>query len=67
MSERVYGLERCPWHQKHFRFGVRASPGGKFPLISAERWGAAIEDEVATHVQGGFPLPMGMEREDRCE
>ena len=35
--------------------------------ISSEQWGAAIGDEVAARVQGGFPLPMGIEREDRWE
>ena len=35
--------------------------------ISDERWGAAAGDEVAVRVHGVFPLPMGMEREDRCE
>jgi len=35
--------------------------------ILAGRWGAAREDEVALRVHGVFPLPMGMEREDRCE
>ena len=29
--------------------------------------GAAAGDEVTEHVHGVFPLPMGMEREDRCE
>ena len=27
----------------------------------------AMEDEVAVRVHGVFPMPMGMEREDRCE
>ena len=35
--------------------------------ISDERWGAGGGDEVAACVHGVFPLPMGMEREDRCE
>ena len=35
--------------------------------ISAERWGTAVEVEVAIGVHGVFPLPMGMERDDRCE
>ena len=33
----------------------------------AEQWGAVMEDEVAIRVHGVFPLPMGMEREDRHE
>ena len=36
-------------------------------MMSAEQRGAAMGDEVAVHVDGVFPLPMGMEREDRCE
>ena len=32
-----------------------------------KRWGAAIGDEVAARTRGLFPLPMGIEREDRCE
>ena len=44
-----------------------ASPGCCIGQISAEQWGAATEDEVATRVQGVFPLHMGREREDRCE
>ena len=35
--------------------------------ISAERRGTAMEVEVAIGVHGVFPLPMGIEREDRCE
>ena len=34
--------------------------------ISAEHWGASIEDEVATHETKTFHLPMGIEKEDRC-
>ncbi|EJK71474.1 hypothetical protein THAOC_07078, partial [Thalassiosira oceanica] len=34
--------------------------------ISAEQWGAAVEDGVAIHVHGVLPLPMGIAREDRC-
>ncbi|EJK74936.1 hypothetical protein THAOC_03357, partial [Thalassiosira oceanica] len=34
--------------------------------ISAEQWGAAMEDEAAaTGVQGVCPLPIGMKREDK--
>ncbi|EJK73299.1 hypothetical protein THAOC_05084 [Thalassiosira oceanica] len=35
--------------------------------ISAEQWGAVKADEVAICVHGVCPLPMGMEREDRCK
>ena len=35
--------------------------------ISDRQRGAAMEVEVAIRVHGVFPLPMGMEREDRCE
>ena len=46
---------------------ILSTPGFSIAQISAERWGAAIGDEVAARVDGGFPLPMGIEREDRCE
>ena len=36
------------------------------PRFQAKQWGDAAEDEVAVDVHGVFPLPMGMEREDRC-
>ena len=45
----------------------QSRPGCQIAQISAERWGAATGDEVAVRVHGVFPLPMGMEREDRCE
>ena len=35
--------------------------------ISAERWGTAMEVEVAIVVHGVFPLPLVIERVDRCE
>ena len=35
--------------------------------ISDEPRGAATGDEGDVRVHGVFPLPMGMEREDRCE
>ena len=41
--------------------------GREIVQISAERWGAAPGDEAAARVHGAFPLPMGIEREDRCE
>ena len=44
-----------------------ASPGCWIGQISAEQWGAAPEDEVAVGVHGVCPLPMGIEREDRCK
>ena len=34
--------------------------------ISADQWSAAAGDEVAAHVHAVCPLPMGMEKEDRC-
>ena len=42
-------------------------PGSKIGQISAERRGAAMKVEVAFGAHGVFPLPMDMEREDRCE
>ena len=46
---------------------IWSEPGNQITQVSAERWGAAIGDEVAARVDGGFPPPMGIEREDRCE
>ena len=42
-------------------------PGCWSAQISDEQWGTAIEVEVAIGVHGVSPLPMGIEREDRCE
>ena len=61
MSERVYRLGRGPWHHESVGFGVSQAAG------SSRFLGAAATDEVAVRVHGVFPLPMGMEREDRCE
>ena len=41
--------------------------GGEIAQISAERLGAAMGDDAAVCVHGGFPLPMGMERDGKCE
>ena len=46
---------------------IWSGPGCQIAEISAERRGAAAGDEVAARVHGVCPLPMGMEREDRCE
>ena len=46
---------------------IWSEPGCWIAKVTAERRGAAMGDEVAVHVDGVFPLPMGMEREDRCE
>ncbi|EJK53715.1 hypothetical protein THAOC_26785, partial [Thalassiosira oceanica] len=46
-------------------FGILSEPGCWIAQISAEQWGTAMEDEVAIHVHGFFPLPMGIAREDR--
>ena len=45
---------------------IGSEPAGDFARISAERRGAATEVDEHGRVHGGFPLPMGMEREDRC-
>ena len=34
--------------------------------ISSEQWGASMEGEVTIGDHGVVPLPMGIEREDRC-
>ena len=46
---------------------IWSEPGGEIARISAERRGAAMEVEEHGRVHGSFPLPIGMEREDRCE
>ena len=46
---------------------ILSEPGCWIAQISDEQWSAAGGDEVAARVHGVFPLPMGMEREDRCE
>ena len=46
---------------------IWSEPDCQIAQVSAERWGDAAEVEVAAHVDGVCPLPMGMEREDRCE
>ena len=48
-------------------FWILSEPGCWIAQISTEQWGTAMEDEVAIHVDGVFPLPMGIAREDRCE
>ena len=65
MSEQVYRPERGP---RHIFCLILSVPGDCWSAqISAEQWGAVMGDEVATGVHGVFPLPMGMERKDRCE
>ena len=46
---------------------IWSEPGCQIAQISAKRWGAAAEVEVAVLVHGVCPLPMGIEREERCE
>ena len=46
---------------------IWSEPGISIAQMSAERLGAATVDEVADRVHGAFPLPMGIQREDRCE
>ena len=67
MSERGYRLGWGPWHHKGVGFGVSQAAGWIAQISAVERWGAARGDEVVVCVDGVFPLPMGMEREDRCE
>ena len=55
------------WLLTSVELGMQMEPGCQIAQILAERWGAATGDKVAVHVHGAFPLPMGMEREDRCE
>ena len=66
MSEQVYRLGRGPRHHKPVRFRVsQAARTLRFQL--AEPWRTNMEVGVAFGAHGVFPLPMGMEREDRCE
>ena len=66
LSERIYGLGRGPWHDKCVGFGVcLAAKSHRFQANDGVL--RLIGDEVAARVQGGFPLPMGIEREDRWE
>ena len=61
-SEGVHGIKNkleISW--------IWSEPGREIVQISAERWGAAPGDEAAARVHGACPLPMGIEREDRCE
>ena len=47
--------ETCP---------ILSEPGCWIAQISAEQWGAVMEEEVATGVHGVFP-PLGVEMDDR--
>ena len=67
MSEQVYRLGRGPRHHKPVGIEVSQAASRGNGQISAERRGAAMEVEVAIGVHGVFPLPLGIEREDRCE
>ena len=46
---------------------ILSEPGYWGAYISAEQWGAMKRDEVAKPVHGVGPVPMGIEREDRCD
>ena len=47
---------------------IWSEPSSSIAQISARRWGAATGDEVAVLVfMVFFLLPLGMEKEDRCE
>ena len=65
MSRSRDKLGRGPWHSETCL--IWSVPSCWIAKISAEQWAAAMGDEVAVHVDGVFPLPMGMEREDRYE
>ena len=55
-----------PWQHKCVSL-IWSEPDCQISQIPFKRWGAAVEVEVAARVDGVCPLPMGMEREDRCE
>ena len=44
-----------------------SEPGCQIVKISSGRWSAVTGDKVAFRAHGVLPLPMGIEREDRCE
>ena len=46
---------------------VRSEEAKSNMRVLDEQWGAATEDEVEVGDHGVFPLPMGIEWEDRCE
>ena len=46
---------------------IWSESGCQIAQISDKRWGAVTADEVAVGVHGVCALPLGMEREDRCE
>ena len=55
-----------PWQHKCVSL-IWSEPDCQISQIPFKRWGAVVEVEVAARVDGVCPLPMGMEREDRCE
>ena len=63
MSEQVYILGRGPRHPKRVQFW--GLPGCLSAQILAELWCVMLEDEVRDDETRTFPLPMGIEREDR--
>ena len=56
-----------PRHKAPLLCWIWGQPGSKIGQISDGQRGAAMEVEVAFGAHGVFPLPMGMERKDRCE
>ncbi|EJK52665.1 hypothetical protein THAOC_28037, partial [Thalassiosira oceanica] len=63
----VFGAELNGW-DVHLGPGVVVAhqAAGSLTQISAEQWGAAMEEEVDVGVHGVCPLPMGiLGREDR--
>ena len=46
---------------------IWSEPGCQIAQISDKRWGAAKGDGVAVGLHCVCALPLGMEREERCE
>ena len=66
----------APLDSHYFHFKIATCHLASTPRYSAGQFtscgdgpseGAAVGDEVAIRVHGCFPLPMNIEREDRCE
>ena len=67
MSDRVYRLGRGPWPLNFFGFAFAVSQAARSPRFQPNNGVLRQGHEVAHMFMMFSPLPMGMEREDRCE
>ena len=67
MSELVYRLGSSPWPNKRVGFGVSPSQAARSPRFQPHD--GVLWQKIRWHIASKvfFPLPMGMERENRCE